>query len=65
MYNETRFTMLRQSKPEAAAELLREAQADADARWKTYEYLSKQPATNIAAALTAVARSDSKEADSD
>jgi pyruvate-ferredoxin/flavodoxin oxidoreductase len=65
MYNETRFTMLRQSNPEAAAELLREAQADADERWRTYEYLAKQPAPNIAAALTAVVGAGEKGARND
>ncbi|HVP64866.1 MAG TPA: pyruvate:ferredoxin (flavodoxin) oxidoreductase [candidate division Zixibacteria bacterium] len=54
IYNETRYTMLRQSNPEAAAELLSEAQADCDLRWKTYEYLAQEPAANIAAALKAV-----------
>jgi len=65
MYNETRFTMLRQSNPEAAAELLREAQNDADERWMTYEHLSKQPATNTAAALAAVVGVDGKGAGND
>jgi pyruvate-ferredoxin/flavodoxin oxidoreductase len=33
IYNETRFTMLRQGNSEAAARLLREAQRDVNARW--------------------------------
>jgi pyruvate-ferredoxin/flavodoxin oxidoreductase len=37
MYNETRFTMLRHSDPEAARRLLGLAQEDVDVRWKLYE----------------------------
>ena len=37
IYNETRYTMLKQSKPEAAAALLIEAQADVAKRFKLYE----------------------------
>jgi pyruvate-ferredoxin/flavodoxin oxidoreductase len=37
-YNETRYTMLAQSKPEAAQELLEEAQKDVNSRWKLYEH---------------------------
>ncbi len=40
IYNETRYTMLRHSNPEAAAFLLREAQEDVNRRWKLYEHLS-------------------------
>ncbi len=38
IYNETRYTMLRQSNPEAAAHLLKEAQENVNERWKIYEY---------------------------
>ena len=38
IYNETRYTMLRQSNPEAAAGLLKEAQANVLERWKLYEH---------------------------
>jgi pyruvate-ferredoxin/flavodoxin oxidoreductase len=37
LYNETRYTMLRQSHPEAAKKLLEEAREDVAARWKMYE----------------------------
>jgi pyruvate-ferredoxin/flavodoxin oxidoreductase len=37
LYNETRYTMLRQSHPEAAKKLLEEARQDVAARWKMYE----------------------------
>jgi pyruvate-ferredoxin/flavodoxin oxidoreductase len=44
IYNETRYTMLKHSNPEAAQRLLAEAQADVHARWKLYEHLAKMPA---------------------
>jgi len=44
VYNETRYTMLIHSNPEAAKRLLVEAQADVHARWKIYEHWSKMPA---------------------
>jgi pyruvate-ferredoxin/flavodoxin oxidoreductase len=43
IYNETRYTMLRQSNPKAAEELLKEAQEDVLARWRVYEHWSKMP----------------------
>jgi pyruvate-ferredoxin/flavodoxin oxidoreductase len=43
MYGENRFKMLTKSKPEVAAELLKLAQADADAKFKYYEYLANRP----------------------
>ena len=61
IYNETRYTMLRQSNPPMAAELLREAQHDVDLRWKTYEHLAQQPVANIAAALQSVGASEEKQ----
>ncbi len=51
IYNETRYTMLRQGNPEAAKELLDEAQKDVAARWNSYEALAK----TSAAAATAEA----------
>ena len=53
IYNETRYTMLRQSDPAAASALLESAQKDANQRWKQYEALaqtSMAAATLIAAA---------------
>jgi pyruvate-ferredoxin/flavodoxin oxidoreductase len=37
LYNETRYTMLRQGHPEEAKKLLEQAQHDVDARWKMNE----------------------------
>ena len=37
LYNETRYTMLRQSNPEEAKKLLEEAREDVATRWKMYE----------------------------
>ena len=37
-YNETRYTMLVQSKPEVARQLLHEAQEDVAHRWRLYEH---------------------------
>jgi len=37
LYNETRYTMLRQSHPEEAKKLLEEARQDVATRWKMYE----------------------------
>ncbi len=42
IYNETRYTMLVHSNPEAAQRLLREAQQDVHDRWRSYEYLAAQ-----------------------
>jgi pyruvate-ferredoxin/flavodoxin oxidoreductase len=41
IYNETRYTMLAHSNPEAAKRLLQEAQQDVQNRWRFYEYLAK------------------------
>ena len=62
IYNETRYTMLRQSAPLVAAELLVEAQREVDLRWKTYEHLAQQPGAHIAAALRSVAASEERQA---
>ncbi len=43
IYNETRYTMLRQAHPDHAAELLKGAQAEVNERWKLYEYLAAMP----------------------
>ncbi|MDJ0774205.1 MAG: pyruvate:ferredoxin (flavodoxin) oxidoreductase [Mastigocoleus sp. MO_167.B18] len=40
MYLENRFKMLTQSKPEAAKQLLQEAQKDVRSRWEMYQYLA-------------------------
>lgn len=40
-YNENRYRSLRQSKPELAAELMREAEADVKRRWKYLKHLAK------------------------
>jgi len=42
IYNETRYTMLRQSNPEHAKLLLGEAQQDVTDRWKRYETLAQE-----------------------
>ncbi|MEO8661515.1 MAG: 4Fe-4S dicluster domain-containing protein, partial [Bryobacteraceae bacterium] len=44
IYNETRYTMLRHSNPEAAAELLKLAQQDVNDRWRHYEYWANMSA---------------------
>jgi len=40
IYNETRYKMLTQSKPEVAAQLLEEAQGDVIKKWRLYEQLA-------------------------
>ena len=42
IYNETRYTMLRQSDPAEAKLLLAEAQQDVNDRWKRYEALAQE-----------------------
>ncbi|MFN6571072.1 pyruvate:ferredoxin (flavodoxin) oxidoreductase [Dendronalium sp. ChiSLP03b] len=42
MYQENRFKMLTKSKPDLAKQLLRQAQAEADARWRMYQYLAER-----------------------
>jgi len=42
-YNETRYTMLAHSDPEAARRLLGEAQEDVRARWRLYEHWAAMP----------------------
>ncbi|ABB58414.1 pyruvate:ferredoxin (flavodoxin) oxidoreductase [Synechococcus elongatus] len=41
LYSENRFQMLRLSQPEAAQQLLDQAQADVDQRWQFYQALAK------------------------
>ncbi len=43
MYNETRFTILKNSDPKTAEELMHLAQEDVDSRWKMYERLAAAP----------------------
>jgi pyruvate-ferredoxin/flavodoxin oxidoreductase len=42
MLMETRFKMLTKAKPEDAKKLWQEAQQDADARYRFYEYLASR-----------------------
>jgi pyruvate-ferredoxin/flavodoxin oxidoreductase len=53
IYNETRYTMLRQSDPDAAKFLLSEAQQDVTDRWKRYEALAQEFAAVTAPAAAA------------
>jgi pyruvate-ferredoxin/flavodoxin oxidoreductase len=43
MLSENRFKMLTKSKPDDAKKFFAQAQADADRRWKFYEYLARRP----------------------
>jgi len=43
LYNETRYTALKQSHPEEAKHLLAQAQQDVAERWKIYENWAKRP----------------------
>ncbi|TNF25879.1 MAG: pyruvate:ferredoxin (flavodoxin) oxidoreductase [Deltaproteobacteria bacterium] len=45
IYNETRYTMLVRSKPEAAKQLLDDASGDVSARWSKYAFLAGQTGT--------------------
>ena len=47
MYNEARFTILKNSDPTTAQELLCLAQEDVDNRWKLYERLAATPANGV------------------
>ena len=57
MYNETRFTILKNSDPETAQELLRLAQEDVDDRWKLYERLAAAPSQEVGKIAEAVLHS--------
>ncbi len=48
IYNETRYSMLKLSQPEAAQKLFEFAQENVNQRWKFYEYLASQPADGSA-----------------
>ncbi len=54
IYNETRYTMLVHSAPQAAAALLKEAQTDVKTRWKMYEHMATMPGAPVEAAAAAV-----------
>ena len=43
IYNETRYSMLKHSQPEAAKHLFELAQEDVRRRWRQYEYLAAMP----------------------
>jgi len=43
MYNETRFSILKNSDPKTAQELIQLAQEDVDSRWRLYESLAAVP----------------------
>ncbi|EDX83911.1 pyruvate:ferredoxin (flavodoxin) oxidoreductase [Synechococcus sp. PCC 7335] len=43
MYSENRFKMLARSNPDAAKQLLKDAQVDVDNRWQMYQYLAARP----------------------
>jgi pyruvate-ferredoxin/flavodoxin oxidoreductase len=54
IYNETRYTMLVHSAPQAAAELLTEAQNDVRTRWRMYEHMASMPSASPAEAAAKV-----------
>jgi pyruvate-ferredoxin/flavodoxin oxidoreductase len=56
IYNETRYTMLRQSNPASAKELLGLAQQDVADRWKRYEALAQESAAAVEAAKATAAK---------
>ena len=60
VYNETRYTMLVRSQPEAAKRLLHEAEGDVAARWKTYEFLASQAGRGAQPATPAHTKEDAK-----
>ncbi|MCX6620476.1 MAG: pyruvate:ferredoxin (flavodoxin) oxidoreductase, partial [Acidobacteria bacterium] len=53
IYNETRYTMLKHSAPEHAAELLKQAQEDVQKRWKVYEHMASLPSNSGGGSPTA------------
>jgi len=53
IYNETRYSMLRHSMPEAAKKLFELAQQEVLQRWRYYEYLAAMPAGEQAQAAPA------------
>jgi len=56
IYNETRYSMLRRSMPEAAKQLYELAQEEVLRRWRYYEYLAAMPAGAQAQPATQPAR---------
>jgi pyruvate-ferredoxin/flavodoxin oxidoreductase len=52
VYNETRYTMLAQARPEEARVLLEEAREDVRRRWQTYQHLAALPVTANGEATT-------------
>ena len=48
IYNETRYSMLKQSQPDVAKGLYELAQADVNRRWKLYEYMASMPGESVA-----------------
>jgi pyruvate-ferredoxin/flavodoxin oxidoreductase len=56
IYNETRYTMLRQSNAAEAKLLLGEAQQDVTERWNRYEALAKEASATAEAAKAAAAK---------
>ena len=52
IYNETRYTMLVHSKPEAARRLLAQAQADVMNRWRLYEQMAAMPGPAVETVAT-------------
>jgi pyruvate-ferredoxin/flavodoxin oxidoreductase len=54
IYNETRYTMLTHSQPEAAKELLIEAQEDVQKRWRLYEHMAAMSAAEVQKTAAAV-----------
>jgi pyruvate-ferredoxin/flavodoxin oxidoreductase len=58
IYNETRYTMLRQSNPEAAAQLFKEAQQDVVSRWSYYESLAKMTGPELKQEVATAAKEE-------
>jgi pyruvate-ferredoxin/flavodoxin oxidoreductase len=54
IYNETRYTSLKQSHPQEAKHLLEEAKQDVLDRWKVYESWVNTPTNHTAESLTKV-----------
>ncbi len=50
IYNETRYTMLKHSNPEAAAALLKQAQGDVNERWALYQHMAAMSSPKAAPA---------------
>lgn len=62
IYNETRYTMLVRSNPEAAKELLESAQKNVECRWKLYKHLASMPGDDgqLQAAIKQAAAEETK-----